>query len=53
MKTIEFYRNIPFVDIRKDINFIKRLFPFHFQRTPNKKRVWIEIPFIGCEIKVK
>lgn len=49
MKKVKFYRNVPFLDIDKKARFLVRLFPFYFQKFEN--RIWIELPFVGVEIR--
>ena len=49
MKKVEIYRNVPFLDIDKNASFLVRLFPFHYQKAG--KRIWIELPFVGIEIR--
>lgn len=48
-KKLKFYRNVPILDIDKNVSFLGRLFPFHFQRFG--KRIWIELPFVGIDIR--
>lgn len=53
-KIYSFYRNIPLLDqvkIKdgKKVPFLKRLFPFHFQRF--RRSIWIEVPFVGLYIQ--
>ncbi len=54
IKSIEFYRNLPFVDQTSGTPFIKKLFPWHFQKIDIGYRfsIWIEIPFIAAKIKI-
>lgn len=54
IKTIEFYRNIPFMDQETGTPFIKKLFPWHFQKTDigYRSTIWIEIPFIAAKISI-